>query len=112
MDVTISRYRNIIKKEAEKVLKCKYFSIAIQRVWNVKAIAIPAIIRTNGTTTKSFRKHPNNIIERHGELKKTITLGTGHLFRKVPDKKCACDVTWRQFRKFASCTTACSYFFL
>jgi hypothetical protein len=38
-------------------------------------------------------------------------LGTGHIFRKEPDKKSVWDVTWRQFRKFASCTTAGSYTF-
>jgi len=65
MDIIISRYRNMIKRVAEKVLKRKYFTIAIQRVWNVKAIAIPSIIRTTGTIPKSLRKHPKNISERH-----------------------------------------------
>ena len=65
MDIIISRYRNMIKRVDEKVLKRKYLTRAIQRVWNVKAIAMTAIIRTTGTISKSFRKHPNNISERH-----------------------------------------------
>ena len=65
MDIIISRYRNMIKRLAEKALTRKYFTRAIQRVWNVKAIAMPTIIRTTGTISKSFRKHPNNINERH-----------------------------------------------
>jgi len=65
MDIIISRYRNMIKRVAEKVLKRKYLRRAIQRVWNVKAIAIPATIKTTGTIPKLFRKHPNNMSERH-----------------------------------------------
>jgi hypothetical protein len=36
IDVTISGDRNVIKKEAEKVLKCKYPKIGIQHMWHVK----------------------------------------------------------------------------
>jgi len=35
--VAISGDRNVIKKEAEKILKYKDLSIEIQRMWNVKA---------------------------------------------------------------------------
>jgi len=34
IEVAISGDRNVIKKEAEKILK--YFTIEIQRMWNVK----------------------------------------------------------------------------
>ena len=36
IDVVISGDRNVIKKEAEKILKCKYLTIEVQRMWNVK----------------------------------------------------------------------------
>ena len=36
IDVAISGDRNVIKKEAEKVLKYKDLTIEIQRMWNVK----------------------------------------------------------------------------
>ena len=36
IDVTISGDRNVIKKEAEKILKYKDLTIEIQRMWNVK----------------------------------------------------------------------------
>ena len=37
IDVEISGDRNAIKKEAEKILKYKEFTIEIQRMWNVKS---------------------------------------------------------------------------
>jgi hypothetical protein len=36
LDTAISGYRNVIKKEAENILKCKELTVDIQRVWNVK----------------------------------------------------------------------------
>jgi hypothetical protein len=49
MDVAISGDRNVIKKEAEKILKYKDFTIRTQRMWNVKTRAIPVIIGATGT---------------------------------------------------------------
>jgi len=61
IDVAISGDRNVIKKEAEKILKYKYLTIEIQRMWNVKTKAIPVIIGATGTISKSFRKYVSNI---------------------------------------------------
>ena len=36
IDVTVSGDGNVIKKEAEKILKYKYLTIEIQFMWNVK----------------------------------------------------------------------------
>jgi len=41
IDVATSRDRNVIKKEAEKILKYKDLTIEIQRMWNVKTKVIP-----------------------------------------------------------------------
>ena len=49
IDVAISGDRNVIKKEAEKILKYKDLTIEIQRMWNVKTKAIPVIIGATGT---------------------------------------------------------------
>ena len=49
IDVVISGDRNVIKKEAEKILKYKNLTIEIQRMWNVKTKVIPVIIGANGT---------------------------------------------------------------
>ena len=44
IDVAILGDRNVIKKEAEKILKHKDLTIEIQRMWNVKTKVIPVII--------------------------------------------------------------------
>ena len=59
--VAIPGDRNVIKKEAEKILKYKALTIEIQRMWNVKTRVIPVIIGATGTISKSFRKYVSNI---------------------------------------------------
>jgi uncharacterized protein with HEPN domain len=73
------------KKEAEKILKYKDFTIEIRCMWNVRARAIPVINEATGTISKSFRKYVNNIPGNHDvkELHKTAILGTAHILRKV-----------------------------
>jgi hypothetical protein len=44
IDVAIPGDRNVIKKGAEKILKCKDLITEIQRMWSVKAIVIPVVI--------------------------------------------------------------------
>jgi hypothetical protein len=44
IDASIPGDRNVIKKEAKKILKYKDHIIDIQRLWNVKAKGIPEII--------------------------------------------------------------------
>jgi hypothetical protein len=84
-DVAISGDRNVIKKEAEKVLKYKDLTIEIQRKWNVKPKVISVIIGATGTISKSIRKYVSNIPGKHEvkELEKTAILGTAHILRKV-----------------------------
>ena len=52
IDVAISADSNIIKKEAEKMLKYKDLIIEIQRMLNVKIAMIPVIIGATGTISK------------------------------------------------------------
>ena len=49
IDVAISGDRNVIKKEAEKILKYKDLTTEIQCMWNVKTKVIPVIIGATGT---------------------------------------------------------------
>jgi hypothetical protein len=85
IDVAISGDRNVIKKEAEKILKYKDFTIEIDCMWNVKTNVIPVIIGATGTTSKSFRKYLSNVPGKHEikELQKTAILGTAHTLYKV-----------------------------
>ena len=85
IDVAISGDRNVIKNEAEKILKYKDLTIEIQRMWNVKTKVIPVIIGATGTISKSFRKYMNNVTGRQEvkELQKTAILGTAHTLREV-----------------------------
>jgi archaellin len=84
INVAISEDRNVIKKEAVKILKYKDLTTEIQRMWNVKTKVIP-VIGATGTISKSFRKYVSNIPGKHEvkELQKTAILGTAHILRKV-----------------------------
>ena len=85
IDVAILGDRNVIKKEAEKILKYKDLKIEIHHMWNVKIKVIPVIIGATGTISKLFRKYVINIPGKHEvkELQKTTILGTAHIVRKV-----------------------------
>ena len=83
IDVAIRGDRNVIKKEAEKILKCKDLIIEIQRMWNVKAKLIPVITGATGPISKSLRHYLSNLPEKHEikELQKNIR--TGHCTQTV-----------------------------
>ena len=61
IDVAISGDRNVIKKEAEEILKYKELTIEIQCMWNVKTTVVATVIGATGTISKSFRKYVSNI---------------------------------------------------
>jgi hypothetical protein len=85
IDVAISGDRNVINKEAEKIVKYIDLTTEIQRMWNVKSKVIPVIIEADGTISKSFRNYVSNIPGKHEvkKLQKTSILGTAHILRKV-----------------------------
>jgi hypothetical protein len=51
IDVTIPGDRNVVKKEAEKIVKCKDIIIEIQWMWNVNLYrtAFKSRLRAHGT---------------------------------------------------------------
>jgi hypothetical protein len=86
IDVAISGDRNVIKKEAEKILKYRDLTVEIQHMWNIKTKVIPVIIGATGTISKkSFKKYVSNIPGKREvkELQKTAILGTAHILHKV-----------------------------
>ena len=77
--------RNVIKKKAEKTLKCKYLITEIQCMWKVRAKVIPVIITVIETISKSCRQYLSNLPRKY-EIKgpqKTAILVTAHELRKV-----------------------------
>jgi hypothetical protein len=85
IDVAIPGVRNVIQKEAEKILIYKDLTIEIQRMWNVKTRVIPVIIGATGTISESFTKYVSTLPGNNdvGELQKTAILGTAHILQKV-----------------------------
>ena len=85
IDDAMSEDRNVIKKEAEKILNYENLTIEIQRMWNVKTKVTPVIIGATGTLSKSFTKYVSNIPRNHEvkELQNTAILVTAHMLRKV-----------------------------
>jgi len=85
IDVAIPGDTNMIKKEAEKILKNKDLTTEIQCMWNVKTRVIPVIIGATGSISKSFRKYVSDIPGNHDvkEIQKAAILGTAHILRKV-----------------------------
>jgi hypothetical protein len=85
IDVATSGDRNVIKKEAEKILNYKYLTIEIQRLWNVETRVIPVIIGATGTVSTSLRKYVRDIPVNHDVRKKekTAIWGTAHILRKM-----------------------------
>ena len=52
IDVAFSADRNVIKKEAEKILKYKDLTIKIQHIWKRKIKVIPVITGATGTISE------------------------------------------------------------
>jgi hypothetical protein len=50
IDVAIPWDRNVIQKEAEKILKYKDLTMEIQRMWNVKARVIELVLNVMAQT--------------------------------------------------------------
>ena len=59
--------------------------IGIQRMWNVKAKAIPVILGATGTLSKSLRQYLSNLPGKHEimEVQKTSIFGIAHKLREV-----------------------------
>ena len=64
IDVAISGDRNVIKKEAERILKYKDLTIETQRMCNVKTTAVPVTTGALGTISKPFRKYVSTVTYR------------------------------------------------
>jgi hypothetical protein len=86
IDVAIPGERNVVKKEAENILKYRDLTIEIQLMSNMKAKVIQAITGENGTISVSFRQYLGNI--------PAAIMGTVHILRKVLMQKYKTYITW------------------
>ena len=57
-DVAIPADRNVIKREAERILKYKDLVIEFRRKWNVKAKVIPVTTGATGTVSDTLQTVP------------------------------------------------------
>ena len=74
------------RKKAENILKHEeYFTIEVQRMWNVKTKVIPIIIQEKETISKSFRKYLSYLPGKDEikELQKTAILDIAHMLWKT-----------------------------
>jgi hypothetical protein len=85
LNVVIPGDRNVIKEEAEKILKYKDLPTELERPWNVKTNVIPVIIGATGTVSESLIQHLSYIPAMHKikELQKTAVMGTAYILREV-----------------------------
>jgi hypothetical protein len=65
IEVEVPGDRNVIKKETETVLIYKDLITEIQRMSNVKANVISAIIGATGTISKSLRQYLSSVPGKH-----------------------------------------------
>jgi hypothetical protein len=79
IDVAISGDKNVIKKEAEKLLIYKHLIILIQHMWNVRAKVRPVVIAATGTISKSLRQYLSNIPGKHKIKGLRIWEGSGRM---------------------------------
>ena len=107
-DVAIRGNRNVIKKEAEKILKHKDFITEIQHMWNVRAGAIPVIIRATGTISKSLRQYLSNIPGKH-EIKELKKLQYWALHTQIKESANVKVQIVFNGRSNITCSTNCEY---
>jgi hypothetical protein len=76
---------NVVKREAEQILKCKYLTIEIQRMWNVKTSVLPVITEETGNISniqKMSEQHTWKARYQETTEKETIR-GTAHILRDI-----------------------------
>ena len=84
IDISVPACRNVVRKEAEKIVKYRDLEIETQKCWNLKKIrTIPIVIGALGTVCKGINEYMK-IISTEMEfriLQKTALLGTAHILR-------------------------------
>ena len=105
IDVAIPGDRNVIKKEAEKILK---YITEMQRMWIVKRKMIRVIIGETGTISKSLRQYLSNLPRKHEikELQKNSHIW--HCTQTAGSANAKVQNTFH-WRNNITCSTDCKY---
>lgn len=85
IDVAVPSDSNIIRKEAEKIIKYRSLEIEIKRMWSVETAILPVVIGATGRISSSLRDYLDKVPGNHsiGDLQKTAVLGTASILRKT-----------------------------
>jgi hypothetical protein len=54
VDIAIPGDKNLIQKEAERILKYEDLTVELQRMWNVKTGVIPVVSGASGIVTENL----------------------------------------------------------
>ena len=76
--------RDTSVKVAEKLSKSKNLEIEITKMWGLKTITVPVVIRALGVVKKGIEKYIDKIPGKINitELQKIALLGSSHILRK------------------------------
>ena len=84
IDVSVPVCRNVVRKEAEKIVKYRDLEIETQKCWNLtKVRTIPIVVGALGTACKGIMGYLKDVspnIE-FRVVQKTALLGTAHILR-------------------------------
>ena len=84
IDVAIPVCKNVVKKEAEKIVKYRDLEKEIQKCWNLKHVrTIPIVIGALGTVTKGITGYLKKISSEinFDVIQRTALLGTSYILR-------------------------------
>ena len=85
IDMTVPSDRNIALKETENKSKYKELELDVQRMWHMKTVVIPVVVRALGSVKKGMVENIKKVSERATmtEIQKICMLGSARILRKV-----------------------------
>ena len=85
IDFAIPHDSRVESKEIEKIEKYQDLVRELKKLWDMKIVVIPIVIRALGTTSKMLPKRLKDIVIKTniGEMQKTVILNTVRILRKV-----------------------------
>ena len=97
IDISVPACHNVVRKEADKIVKYRDLEIEVQKCWNLSKVrTIPVVIGALGTVCMDIDDHIKVISPRidFNTIQKTALLGTAHILRNFltpRDQKTFCN---------------------